>query len=262
LSNISPLKLNYQLSSTENNLPVVILLHGLFGSLDNLTMLRRDLEKDFQVLSIDLPDHGRSGFSKSFSFDNYAQYIALLMDELAITQAHVVGHSLGGKIAMTMALAYPNKVSKLVLADIAPVAYPPRHQAVFAGLNAVDLTHIKDRNQAKAIMSEHIEEEGVRQFLLKSLYQQDNSWHWRFNLALLQRDYPLLCGAIESTQNFDKPVLFIKGGLSEYLLPQHKAHIDSLFPQAQAKIIQGTGHWLHAEKPAIFNRLVRDFLQA
>lgn len=224
-------------------------------------MLRRDLQKDFQVLSIDLPDHGRSQFSQGFSFQHYARHIAELMDELAIAQAHVVGHSLGGKIAMTLALAYPNKVSKLVLADIAPVAYPPRHQSVFAGLNAVDLTHIKDRNQAKEAMSEYIEEEGVRQFLLKSLYQGDNGWHWRFNMAVLQRDYALLCAAIESTQRFDKPVLFIKGGLSEYLLPQHKAHIDSLFPRAQAKIIQGTGHWLHAEKPAIFNRLVRDFLQ-
>jgi esterase len=261
LTNFTSLKLNYQLTKAEKTMPLVILLHGLFGSLDNLTMLRRELEKDFQVLSIDLPDHGRSEFSTSFSFEHYAQHIALLMDELAIAQAHVVGHSLGGKIAMCLALTHPQKVSKLVLADIAPVAYPPRHQAVFAGLNAVDLANLQDRAEAKAQLALHIEEEGVRQFLLKSLYQQDNNWHWRFNLAMLQRDYTLLCGAIESAHSFNKPVLFIKGGLSEYLLPQHKAHIDRLFPQAQAKIIQGTGHWLHAEKPVIFNRLVSDFLQ-
>ena len=161
---------------------------------------------------------------------------------------------------MCMALSQPNRISKLVLADIAPVKYEARHQAVLSGLNNVDLNNTRDRNHANEQMAEFIVEPGVRQFLLKSLYQENGSWSWRFNLSLLERDYPFLSGAIESDNQFTKPVLFIKGGNSDYLLAEHQAPIAKLFPNSQAKIIQNTGHWLHSEKPNIFNRLARSFL--
>lgn len=237
-----------------------MLIHGLFGSLDNLAVIRRDLDKDFQVLSVDLPDHGLSSWSSDFSFADYAEQIVALLDHLGLEQVHLLGHSLGGKVAMYLALHHPSRVTSLLVADIAPVAYPARHEAVLAGLNAVDLQSTTSRNHANEQMAEHIVEPGVRQFLLKSLYQTNSGWNWRFNLTLLQRDYALLSGAIESDNQFTDPVLFVKGGQSDYLLSEHRPAIGKLFPNSQAKIIQGTGHWLHAEKPHIFNRVAREFL--
>lgn len=258
--NVKSHSVHHHLSSNDKDKPWLMLIHGLFGSLDNLAVIRRELQNDFNVLSVDLPDHGKSIYTEQFGFDTYANYMFDLLDDLGIEKIQVLGHSLGGKVAMCMALTQPNRITKLVLADIAPVKYEPRHQSVLSGLNNVDLNNTLDRNHANEQMVEHIVEPGVRQFLLKSLYQEDGKWSWRFNLALLERDYPRLSGAIESEKPFTKPVLFIKGGNSDYLLAKHQSPIAKLFPNSQAKIIQNTGHWLHSEKPSIFNRLARSFL--
>lgn len=252
--------LNYHLTSSDSDKPYIALIHGLFGDLNNLAMIRRELESDFNVLSIDLPDHGQSQYSQIFSFAGYAQVIIELLDYLKIEKCHMLGHSLGGKVAMTIALEFPQKVDKLLLADIAPVAYSPRHQNVFNGLQNVNLANTRDRKHAENQLADHIIEPGVRQFLLKSLFRHEEQWQWRFNLSLLIRDYPLLSAAVESNNQFDGDVLFIKGSESDYLLASHKEAIAKLFPNSQAKIIQGTGHWLHAEKPSIFNRIVKAFL--
>lgn len=238
----------------------ILLIHGLFGSLENLGMVRRGLESHFNVVSVDLPDHGSSCRTEQFSFETYAEKILAVMDELAIDKAHIMGHSLGGKVAMYIALHYPHRVNKLIIADIAPVAYPPRHTNVMQGLNAVSLETIEHRKQADQQMAAHVKELGVRQFLLKSLTNDEGQWQWRFNLPLLQRDYPLLSGAIDADSPFNQPTLFIKGGNSDYLLPEHKPHIARLFPNSKARIIAQTGHWLHAEKPDTFNKVVLDFV--
>ncbi|MEP4891127.1 MAG: alpha/beta fold hydrolase, partial [Aliiglaciecola sp.] len=227
----------------------------------NLSMVRKALESDFNVLSIDLPDHGKSAFTDGFSFTRYANEIVQLISWLKLTKVSILGHSLGGKIAMKIALDNPELVEKLVIADIAPVSYTPRHQNVFKALNSVNLENIKSRSEADALMSEFLEEPGVSQFLLKSLRQVDGKWRWDFNLPLLQRDYPAISEGINSDKPCLAPVLFIKGGQSDYILPEHKHIIGSLFPNSSAKVIGSAGHWLHAQKPAIFNRLVRDFLQ-
>lgn len=252
--------LNYHLTSVDSDKPYITLIHGLFGDLNNLAMIRRELESDFNVLSIDLPDHGQSQYSQVFSFEGYAQVIIELLGYLKIEKSHMLGHSLGGKVAMTIALVFPQKVDKLLLADIAPVAYTPRHQNVFNGLQNVDLENTRDRKHAENQLADHVMEPGVRQFLLKGLYRNAKQWQWRFNLSLLIRDYPLLSAAVESDNHFDGKVLFIKGSESDYLQASHKQAIAKLFPNSQAKIIQGTGHWLHAEKPSIFNRIVKGFL--
>ena len=239
-----------------------MLIHGLFGSLDNLSMLRRALQPDFQILSVDLPDHGKSSFTQSFSYQHYAQLLIELMDELAIPKLSLVGHSLGGKVAMTMALDNPTKIDKLVVLDIAPVAYAPRHNNVLEGLSRITLDSLSERKQADKILSQNIDELGVRQFLLKSLYQLDGRWRWRFNLELLRRDYSLLSGGIGSALPYSRPVLFIKGEKSDYLQAQHRATVLALFPNSASKMIGGTGHWLHAEKPAICGRMITDFLLA
>ena len=251
----------YHLSSQDPEKPYVGLIHGLFGDLNNLAMVRRGLEDEFNVLSIDLPDHGQSQQTPQFSFQGYAELILELLGFLSISEIHIVGHSLGGKIAMTLALNHPGRVNKLILADIAPVRYTPRHHNVFSGLLNLDLEQVRDRKHADEELAKHIIEPGVRQFLLKSLFKQDDSFRWKFNLPLLHRDYDLLSEAIHADQPFAGDVLFIKGGNSDYLLAEHSEHIQSLFPNSQAKIIQGTGHWLHAEKTTVFNRIVKTFLQ-
>ncbi|GHG71346.1 acyl-CoA esterase [Alishewanella longhuensis] len=249
--------LHYQLSGSG---PAVVLIHGLFGSFENLGSIARALSDDFQIINIDVRNHGRSAHSDEMNYPLLATDLADTLAHLQIKPFALVGHSMGGKIAMEYALRYPDSVARLVLADIAPVSYHARHQSIFAGLNNVDFAHLSSRAEADKRLAQHIHEPGVRQFLLKSLDKTDNGFRWRFNLAALHTHYAELIGAPQAGGQFNGPALFIKGGDSDYILPEHRPLIVQHFPHAQAKVIQGTGHWLHAEKPAAFNKLVRDFL--
>lgn len=226
-------------------------------------MLRRKLNQDFNILSIDLPDHGKSEHSVRFSFTDYAESIIALLAQLNISRVNAVGHSLGGKVAMQMALAHPEIVSTLTVLDIAPVAYEPRHSNVFKSLLNVKLESIQDRKDADKMMSEFVKEASVRQFLLKSLYQDTEThlWHWRFNLSLLYRDYSVLSKAISSDSQYTKPVLFLKGELSDYLVTDYTKQTTDLFPNSRVKVISGVGHWLHAEKPAECANHILTFLR-
>ncbi|PKM20196.1 MAG: alpha/beta hydrolase [Gammaproteobacteria bacterium HGW-Gammaproteobacteria-15] len=243
-------------SSTEP----VVLIHGLFGSYENLGVIERSLSEQYQVINVDVRNHGRSGHSSDMNYQLMAEDLAQTLDSLNIQKAAILGHSMGGKLAMTYAVTSPERVSKLILADIAPVSYPPRHNSIFTGLNSVDLTQIENRADADKQLAQHIKESGVRQFLLKSLIKEDDKFQWRFNLSVLYDNYAELVDNPIDSGSYSGPVLFIKGGDSDYILPEHKATITKVFPAAQAKIIQGTGHWLHAEKPAAFTKLVKDFL--
>lgn len=240
--------------------PAVVLIHGLFGSYENLGMIARSLSEQYQVVNVDVRNHGRSGHSADMSYRQMADDLAQTLDALELAQVALLGHSMGGKLAMTFALLHPERVTKLILADIAPVAYPPRHNSIFAGLEAVDLAKLTSRAEADKQLAEYINEAGVRQFLLKSLVKDNDRFYWRFNLAALKANYAALIGEPLVQGQYSGPVLFIKGDDSDYILPEHRPAILQLFPQAQAKIIQGTGHWLHAEKPAAFTKLVQDFL--
>jgi len=253
---------NYQIHSDSADKPWIMLIHGLFGSMDNLSALRRQFTKSFQVLSIDLPDHGKSAFTQTFSFEQYANLISELLDSLEIKQLSIVGHSLGGKVAMQLALKQQSLISHLIVLDIAPVAYTPRHSIVFQGLNNVVLADISSRKEAETALSAHIEDSATRQFLLKSLYNENDMWNWRFNLALLQKDYAKISAAITSVDPYMGPVLFIKGEHSDYILLEHKQAVLQLFPNSQSKMIRGTGHWLHAEKPQLCVKIIRSFFSS
>ena len=252
-------QLNYQIAGEGEP---VVLLHGLFGSLENLGVVARELSQNYKVISIDLPDHGRSYRSDNFSYDDYAQAVKTTTEALDIEQFALLGHSMGGKVAMTLALAMPDLVSKLIIVDIAPVSYEQRHTNVINALKSVDLATLTTRKQADDTMALHVREQGVRQFLLKSLAQADGTWSWRFNLNLIESDYSELSQGISSNNQYSGQTLFIKGSESDYLLAEHQALIAELFPNSKAKIIQGAGHWLHAEKPVAFNKIVRDFLSS
>ncbi|MGQ8363830.1 alpha/beta fold hydrolase [Glaciecola sp. 1036] len=255
--------LNYELVNKQQGdsiSPCLVLIHGLFGSLDNLAVIRRHFEDKYSVLSIDLPDHGKSYRSDTFSFDDYAQSICSLIQSLELTQVYLVGHSLGGKVAMLVAHKIPDIVKRLVVMDIAPVAYSPRHQNVLNGLNNVKLDQISDRKDAQKQLAEYVQDSGTQAFLLKSLYQNESGhWQWRFNVSLIEKDYDKLSAWTETENLYSGPTLFIKGAESDYILAEHQDTIMRQLPNASAKIVQA-GHWLHAQKPQVINALITNFL--
>lgn len=246
--------------------PPVILLHGLFGSAANLGMVARGLAGEFSVYSLDLPNHGLSPRREHMTYRDMAVDVAEFIDGQNLGPCHILGHSMGGKVAMQLALDAPEHVNKLVVADIAPVQYPPHHDHVLAGLDAVAAAAPTDRKSADAILSEHVKEAGVRAFLLKSWQKDEHDrWDWLINREAVKANYrhlgspniPPAPGA-----HHDGETLFIIGSESDYVRPEHREQILALFPGVQVKIIEGTGHWLHAEKPTAFNKLVLRFLSA
>lgn len=244
--------------------PPVVLLHGLFGSAANLGMVARGLADAFSVYSLDLPNHGLSPRRDKMSYTDMAADVAAFIREKQLAPCHLLGHSMGGKVAMQLALDTPELVNRLVVADIAPVQYPPHHDHVLAGLDAVAAAGPGDRKAADAILAQHVREAGVRAFLLKSWQKSDDGvWRWLINREAIKANYPRLGEPnrlADSGRPYPGEVLFIIGSESDYVRPEHRDAILALFPAAQVKIIQDTGHWLHAEKPAAFNRLVLRFL--
>ncbi|NML66500.1 alpha/beta fold hydrolase [Hymenobacter sp. RP-2-7] len=244
----------------------LVLLHGLFGTLDNWqTLARRWVEEaGLRVVSVDLRNHGRSFHSPAHSYALMAQDVAALLDHLALDPARLtlLGHSMGGKVAMTLALTQPARLAQLLVVDIAPRFSNMEHQDdIVAGLQAVDFTALQSRAQADAALAQHIRQPGVRQFLLKNLYRrEDNSFAWRINLPVLAAELAAIGEEITSAQPFLKPTLFIRGGTSDYITAEDKlTGIPALFPNSQIATVPDAGHWVHAEKPQEVFELVRNF---
>lgn len=254
--------LSYQFLNTHSHSkPVKVLIHGLFGSKENLNVIAKFLANEFNVLNIDVRNHGDSFHSDEISYEIMANDVVELLDNLNLKNVDLIGHSMGGKIAMQIALNHAYLVNKLIVLDIAPTNYKPRHDDVFSGLLAVDLATIDTRKDADNIMANHIQETGVRQFLLKSLTKTDSGFMWKFNLNALHTHYNAILMKPSGTP-FSGPTLFIKGANSEYIDATHRAEILALFPNSKAKVLAGCGHWLHAEKPDQVNLSITQFLNA
>ncbi len=244
----------------------IVFVHGLFGSLENLGMITRLLKDDFHIYAIDLPNHGRSMHTADTSLEAMAEAMRCWMDENNLAEVDLLGHSLGGKVCMEFALRYPDRVNRLIVADIAPVTYPRRHDDVFGAFRAVDLGEVNSRADADKLMAPHVPLVSTRSFLLNNLKKTtdkdaSNAWHWRLNIDGLERNYhQFIQGNTTTCQPFENPVLFIKGENSDYILPSHQEAILALFPNAGVKVISDTEHWLHAEKPDVFASIVRRFL--
>ena len=246
----------------------LILLHGLFGSADNLGAVARGLEDGWQIHALDLRNHGGSPHADTMDYPSMAEDVLAYMDRQGLDKAAVLGHSMGGKVAMQLALTAGERIERIIVADIAPVTYKPRHDAILEGLTSVDLQAVKSRKDADGQLAEQVEMPAVRQFLLKNLErvpkeeQQEGQpvFRWRLNLPVIERCYGNLAAAPEG-ESYSGPVLFLKGADSAYIQEKHRETINALFPAAQVKIIQGTGHWLHAEKTETFVALCRRFLQ-
>lgn len=234
----------------------LLLIHGLFGSLDNLGVLARGLRDRRQVIQVDVRNHGLSPRSDQMSYAAMAADMFDTLDTLGIEKVSVIGHSMGGKIAMTMASLAAARVEQLVMIDIAPVDYQTRrHDAIFASVNAVTAAGVEQRAQAAELMRQYIDEEGIIQFLLKSFHAGE----WRFNVPVLWDNYAAISGW-NSLPASPHAALFIRGGDSSYLDNAYRGTLLAQFPHARAHVIADAGHWVHAEKPDAVLRAVRRFL--
>jgi len=249
--------LNFQQNGTGTNL---LLIHGLFGSLENLNMVAKGLADNFCITNIDVRNHGHSFHERNMNYPDLAQDVIDTLDHLAIDNTAILGHSMGGKIAMQVALDFPNRVNKLIIADIAPVTYPPHHAKIIDGLLSLDLCQLKNRKEADKQLAHFVEEVGVRQFLLRNLTTKDGVLSFKCHLQNIADCYKQIICGYQGSKHYDKPTLFIKGGNSNYIGSEHRTIISTLFPSSKAKIIQGAGHWLHAEKTSAFNKIVNNFL--
>ena len=236
----------------------LLIAHGLFGSGRNWGAVAKRLAADRRVVTVDMRNHGDSPWSDDHTYPALAADLAEVLEETG-APADVLGHSMGGKAAMVLALTRPDLVRRLIVADIAPAAYGHSQSHLIAAMRAVDLSRVSRRSEADAQLAEHVETPGVRAFLLQSLDVQEKCW--RLNLDALERQMDLITGWPEIGGRFDGPTLFLSGAASDYVQPEHHATIRALFPDAGFRQVEGAGHWLHAEKPRAVEAEVRDFLE-
>lgn len=241
----------------------LIILHGLFGTLDNWQTLGKELANHFSVYLVDQRNHGRSPHEDEMNYPAMAKDLKEFMEANWIHKSHLLGHSMGGKTAMQFASTYPDMVDLLIVVDIAPKTYPESHQEIFEALLNLDLGQIDSRKEAEQQLVKRIKNLGIRQFLLKNLKRsKDGDYCWKMNLSAIHRHYPEILAATTGAETFDGPALFIRGANSNYVLEEDKQLIKDKFPGAGIVTVEGAGHWVHAEQPEKMYQLIRDFLIA
>jgi len=241
----------------------LLILHGYLGMSDNWKSLSQRFAADgFQVHALDLRNHGRSFHSDEFTFDAMVQDVIAYADAHALANFDIIGHSMGGKLAMFLAIAHPERIGKLIVADIAPRYYRPHHQDIMAGLNAVDFSQKPDRAQAEKMIKPHIPDFGTRQFIMKSLYWvEPGQLGWRFNLPVFNEKIDNIGQALPPDSIYEGPALFLKGANSGYISDQDLEDIKRQFPDSRIVTIANAGHWLHAENPDDFYSACIGFLK-
>ena len=249
-------------SKIEGNGMPLLILHGFLGMSDNWKSLGSQFAtQGFQVHLLDLRNHGRSFQSKIFDYNVMAQDVKEYCDAKNLETISLLGHSMGGKVAMLFATKYPEKVSKLIIADIAPKFYPQHHQTILEGLLAIDFSEKPSRITVDSIISEYVSDFGTRQFLLKNLYwTTPDQLAFRFNLQNLVENIDEIGKALPEKNIFNNPTLFVRGGNSRYILDEDLPEIRFHFPNSELKTIPAAGHWLHAENPKLFYEIVVQFL--
>jgi pimeloyl-ACP methyl ester carboxylesterase len=240
----------------------LIILHGLFGQSDNWNSLAKQFaEQNYKTITVDLRNHGLSPHSDVWNYQAMSNDVIELIGDLNLENVTIIGHSMGGKVAMQAAIDYVELFSKLIVVDIAPKAYPLHHQIVLEALNAVDFSLIKSRKEAEVIMNEYISDYGTKQFLLKNIYwKESGELAWRFNLKTISENIAIVGEATPSERICNLPSLFIRGEKSTYILDSDFELIEKIFPTAKLETIADAGHWVHAEKPKDFFETVMRFL--
>jgi pimeloyl-ACP methyl ester carboxylesterase len=242
--------------------PPVVILHGLLGSARNWSSFARQIGVRRRAFALDLRNHGSSPWADQMTYDQMADDVRAFMARQWLPTAAIIGHSMGGKVAMRLALAHGQQVQRLVVVDVAPVAYQRSFHAYVEAMRTLDLSQMSRRADADALLAEQIDHAGVRAFLLQNLVIGEDGLAWRVPLQALADNMPALVGFPEPREGeqYDGPTLFVTGGRSDYVRPEHHAKIRRLFPNAQFVTIPEAGHWVQAEAPEKFLEVVGGFL--
>ncbi len=246
--------------------PRVLFLHGLFGQGRNFTQAAKALEPDLRSVLVDLPNHGRSDWTSTTDYVVVADAVAAWLREAYGDEGplHVVGHSMGGKVAMVLALRHPDLVDRLVVVDISPTESvgSGEFEHLLDSLAGLDLEDLARRSDADEQLQPRIDDERVRGFLLQNLRSHEGGFRWQANLDLLRSELATIAGFPDLDATFDHPVLWMAGDRSPYVRPEHEARMRELFPRTRALTVKGAGHWVHSEQPETFVSAVRTFLTA
>ena len=249
--------LNHIIHGAQTEHPPLVIGHGLFGSARNWGVIAKRLSDVRQVIAVDMRNHGDSFWNASHSYFDMADDLAKVIRPFG-GRADIVGHSMGGKAAMVLALQNPQCVNRLVVADIAPVAYTHTQLHYIHAMQAVDLSKVDKRADASAQLSHYVQDATLQAFFTQSLDLRGR--RWKLNLEVLADQMPNILGFPDLSSYFDGPVLMLTGGHSDYVLPHHRTAIRSYFPHARFAKLKTAGHWLHAEQPHAFEASVRAFL--
>jgi len=239
----------------------LVILHGLLGSTDNWRSMSRRLGAHYKVFAIDLRNHGRSPHSDIFDYDVMTADLREFMEQQALRRIMLLGHSMGGKVAMQFAIDYSEQVDRLVIVDIAPKPYEPSQRYLLKALRSLDLTRYKSFADVDAALAAKVSSESLRQFLLKNLARDENGrLRWKIHLAAIDRNYDKLGRGVAPERTFDKPTLFIRGARSNYIEDDDAPLIRQMFPQAEIATLPQVGHWIHVDAPEKFFQTVLNFL--
>ena len=237
----------------------MVILHGLFGSSDNWQSQAKKLAEFYTVYLVDLRNHGHSFWSPAHTYALMAEDVHNLIEELNLKNIILIGHSMGAKVAMTLAQQHPNLLDKLILVDMGVKEYPMHHQHILAGIHGLNLDAYKSRGEAEIDLEKHLENQGVRQFLLKNLYwKSKGELAWRMNVSVLEKNMCEILSAIPK-QVVLTTTLFIRGELSNYILDEDIPEMENVFPDSEFETILGAGHWVHAEAQEEFIHVVLGF---
>ena len=239
----------------------LIILHGLFGSAINWRRIGDTLKSHWRVVMPDLPNHGNSPWSDDMSYPAQAQILKNFIVRHDLSNPVIVGHSMGGKVAMALALSGQCLINRLVIVDIAPVSYPHSHLELIQAMRALPLAQISTRHDADQFLAPAIPASGLRQFLLQNLIIESRQARWRINLPIIEQQMTLLTGFPFNEENFDVPTLFLHGSKSDYLSAADLPIIKKFFPQAVTQSIDDASHWLHVERPTEVARAIQGFLK-
>jgi esterase len=243
--------------------PPLAILHGLFGSGRNWTSIAQGLAPQHHVIALDLRNHGASPWAEKMGYGEMAEDVHASLSARSYEPYALLGHSMGGKIAMMAALQHPEMVERLIVADIAPVSYTMRHLGEIQAMRRLDLTGIQRRSQADVALASAIPDAAERAFLLQNLIFDNGGARWRLNLEAIEQGMPALVDfpAIPAGRIYEGPALFLAGGRSDYVQPAYEPAIRRFFPKAEIARIDKAGHWLHAEEPAEFLAIAERFLR-
>jgi len=240
----------------------LVILHGLFGSSDNWVSIARKFAKKYRVILVDLRNHGRSPHHQDWNYMLMVNDVDMMLQTLGLTEVYLMGHSMGGKTAMTFAATNPETVMKLIVVDIAPRYYPVHHRTILDALTAIPLEKIKSRDEAEEILARLISDEGIKQFLLKNLYRNhSHAFSWRFNLPVINQQIEVVGQATYPEEQVEIPTLFIRGVNSDYITDDDIMDIRQYYSDVRVETIGNASHWLHAEQPDAFVGTVMSFLE-